>query len=238
MKSLFWRRLYIDFHYLPLKKHGTTCSGNALLMVEVKAYEKWVTKVMSCVSVGLFPNSVGSFKYLSIRSCCQLWIYKYTLTMIVDIYSLQLETSRSTLLKICIVNVKRLLLCVTFQKIKILQEVIFRVAKKRWQKLPPKLQFKANLLSYGRCRFSTFWFQAFKNCAVNIFHAIFNDIKRQQSFFFYFLMVRSRSRVCYYPIYYRWVKWSWCQDQGCVRVGRPRSRARPLDSVDFLGVGL
>ena len=58
MKSLFWRRLYIDFHYLPLKKHGTTCSGNALLMVEVKAYEKWVTKVMSCVSVGLFPNSV------------------------------------------------------------------------------------------------------------------------------------------------------------------------------------
>ena len=29
-------------------------------MVEVKAYEKWVTKVMSCVSVGLFPNSVGS----------------------------------------------------------------------------------------------------------------------------------------------------------------------------------
>ena len=27
-------------------------------MVEVKAYEKWVTKVMSCVSVGLFPNSV------------------------------------------------------------------------------------------------------------------------------------------------------------------------------------
>ena len=58
MKSLFWRRLYIDFHYLPLKKHGTTCSGNALLMVEVKAYEKWVTKVMSCVSVGLFANSV------------------------------------------------------------------------------------------------------------------------------------------------------------------------------------
>ena len=29
------------------------------VMVEVKAYEKWVTKVMSCVSVGLFPNSVG-----------------------------------------------------------------------------------------------------------------------------------------------------------------------------------
>ena len=50
--------------------------------------------------------------------------------MIVDIYSLQLETSRSTLLKICIVNVKRLLLCVTFQKMKIvLQEVILRVAK-------------------------------------------------------------------------------------------------------------
>ena len=60
MKSLFWRRLYIDFHYLPLKKHGTTCSGNALLIVEVKAYEKWVTKVMSCVSVSLFPNSVVS----------------------------------------------------------------------------------------------------------------------------------------------------------------------------------
>ncbi len=63
MKSLFWRRLYIDFHYLPLKKHGTTCSGNAVLMVEVKAYGKWVTKVMSCVSVGLFPNSVLNKMY-------------------------------------------------------------------------------------------------------------------------------------------------------------------------------
>ena len=31
-------------------------------MVEVKAYEKWVTKVMSCVSVGLFPNSVEKLR--------------------------------------------------------------------------------------------------------------------------------------------------------------------------------
>ena len=120
-------------------------------------------------------NLEGSFKYLSLRSCCQLWIYKYTLNMIVDIYSLQLETSRSTLLKICIVNVKRLLLCVTFQKMKIvLQEVILRVAKNT-DKIC-HLSFNLRQTCWGMedvdSAHSDFKPSRIAQCAVNIFHAI------------------------------------------------------------------
>ena len=129
-----WIGVWMKHNEIHQKLSSHELSLQKLKFPRIRWFEESTTSNYSMI----YNKSLeGSFKYLSLRSCCQLWIYKYTLTMIVDIYSLQLETSRSALLKICIVNVKRLLLCVTFQKIKMLHKVMFRVAKKRWQKLPP-----------------------------------------------------------------------------------------------------